>query len=323
MHLSTTGAAQVKVVVQNLPGWTASSNNMFPGGSIGLTDNGYYLGGSNGLDSPGTAQVSTVNFISQSATIMADTWKAWPGPNGSLNNQQDDTVSPLTTYAQNGMNTVEQEVSARLQNIAFNGGANGIVAGIVNLIFGSLGIGGPLSVLPSHSAAGEGPVAMYPGATPRGSQPFYAGVPVQRAGNDTQTTSDTISTPTGIPAGRLASPVAGVDRWRYTMPSKINTVFWSGVGGLGTSPNFGGSSLVGVSPGSTLAVVPTVSTNSAWNGPSYNPYPTMYECRDAYYMGAMTPQSTRWGNAGYYSSSFGSQCAGTSICAGGWCPPGG
>ncbi len=303
--------AQVTVSLKNL----SPNAALFPGGRI----MGFFFDTQTNM---GAGQVTNVTFTSKSPMLLVDTWKAWPGPNGSKYGTHNAGTDPLTTYSRigSGPNAVELELSARLKEVAFNGGQQGIFVQAIDWIYSSLRIGGPLGVGTWQDPGQVGPVIMLPGAQPTANQPFFSGVPVQRVG-DVTSTADGIQSmnstgipPGGIPNTRYQSPSTTVDRMRYTMPSHINSSEWMDVGGLQSQPALP----VAIEPGVIPRVFPSPGGQASWNEPAYNPYPALYENRDAFYMGALQPGVKRWANSNYWTQAFGNLGLGGGTGNNGW-----
>lgn len=215
-----------------------------------------------------------ITVTARSSPLLVDTWKAWPGKyalsNKSLN------TSPYSTYptgrgsnnAPTADSAPEREVAARMEHVAFLGLAgDGGVLDIVNDVIGFLG-GNALPRLFGVTTwrTRQGPIAMLPGEPARRTfQPGY-GTPVQRIGNHWHMSGAGYQTVDG-----------SQDRSRYTLPSRVTTQWWTGKGGGLRNPNITRSN---------------------------NPYEQAYQCRDGYYMGAMSQQLNRWGESAWTARAY-------------------
>lgn len=215
-----------------------------------------------------------ITVTARSSPLLVDTWKAWPGKYAKSSKNLN--TSPYATYPtgrgiQNSPtadSAPEREVAARISNIAFLGqaGAGGVLS-VVNTVFDFLG-GGALPQLFGVTTwrTRNGPIAMLPGEPPRRTfQPGY-GMPVQRIGNYWH-----------MSASGYQAVDGSQDRSRFTTPSRISTQWWTGKGGGLMNPRF-------------------TRTN--------NPYEQAYQCRDGYYMGAMSQQLNRWGESAWTARAY-------------------
>ena len=211
--------------------------------------------------------------------LIFDTWKAWPKPaqytrdGGSTNV----AVSPMETYP-----VVEQQVSSQVDKIAFFGLSQqpwfNTVKNVVNKITGSgvsqAMLGGTLpEIFSSERMDGprKGPITILPPERPDAA--FVPGrctggpCPTQRLGDLTSSSSS----PRFL--DKLDTMGEGVDRSRYTLPYRINTVYWHDSGGT-DYPNAMGSSLV----------------NPKKQITEQNEYVRTYQCRGHYFAGSTQPE---------------------------------
>lgn len=252
------------------------------------------LKGGNDLDHP----PSMTNFTFQAPlpsqrpmSLVFDTWKAWPKPaqytfDGA---PSDPAVSPMKTYP-----TVETQVSKQTKQIVFFGLTGfswfGKLEKAGQYILGVLGplAGGSLPDIFStarmdNPRAGlrddRGPITILPPEKPdvgwSPGQCDYRGnmqpCPTQRLG-DLRVSS---SGPATI--DKLTTLGPGVDRTRYTLPFRINTVYWTESGGTNN--------------GSKPATGQKISAPSS-KITQNNDYVGSYHCRGHYFAGSQRGQQT-------------------------------
>ncbi len=213
--------------------------------------------------------------------LVFDTWKAWPKPaqyttDGGPTNV---AVSPMQTYP-----VVEQQVSARVDKIVFFGLNRqpwfNTVKTVVNKIGGSgiskFLLGGKLpDVFSAERMDGpqKGPITILPPERPDAA--FVPGqctggpCPTQRIGDVTSSGSS----PQYL--DKLETMGDRVDRTRYTLPYRINTVYWRSSGGT-SYPDALNSSLA--TPKNQLA--------------QQNEYVRTYRCRGHYFAGSTRAQES-------------------------------
>jgi hypothetical protein len=213
--------------------------------------------------------------------LVFDTWKAWPKPaqyttdGGPVNV----AVAPAQTYP-----TVEKAVSAQVNKIAFFGLTRqpwfNSVNNIVNTITGS-GIsqallGGKLPDIFSTDlmdGPNKGPITILP---PEKADASY--VPSQCTAGPcaTQRIGDVTSSGSGPQyLDKFETMGDHVDRTRYTIPYRINTVYWRSSGGTNYSDAMS-SSLI--NPQNKLT--------------QQNEYVKTYQCRGHYFAGSTRAQET-------------------------------
>ena len=244
--------------------------------------------GGNDLDHP----KSMTNFTFQAPLpsqrpmqLIFDTWKAWPKPAAYTKDGggTDVGTSPSQTYPE-----VERQVSAQVTKIAFFG-LNQIpgidtLHKIVNKVSGAgvteAVIGGRLPDIfsadrmdDSQNKPLRGPITILP---PEGIVEGWApsrcdinrssvACPNQRVGDVTSAANMQTLTADG-------SNGQGVDRTRYTVPYKINTVYWKRYGGMDRDM--------------TGPQLTTVKAQIATN----NEYVKSYKCRGHYFAGSIRAQ---------------------------------
>ncbi len=225
--------------------------------------------------SPPRVQMTTV-----SSPLLWDTWKAWPGK-ASLTNQGNVDTNPYDTYGR--PSAPEQEIAARMKNVAFFGVGNvpiiGTIIGAVGWFFNAVGMANPFPCLQGRNCLwtdSSGPVALFPGARANHTWAPGSGMPLQRGG-------ETYDRYDENKFANFDSPDPGVDRSRSTTPSAIHTDWWNS-----------GNSWGGFFGSTTDGGFKRSSTNWGWNSFS-NPYVRAYRCRDAWYLGAASGQVKRWG----------------------------
>ena len=242
------------------------------------------LKGDNDLDHP----KSMTNFTFQTPLpsekpmqLVFDTWKAWPKPamytaDGAPTNTN---VSPMKTYP-----TVEEQVSAQVGKIVFFGLTRqswfNRVRSVGNSISGA-GVttamaGGKLPDVFSSDRMDDrskkGPMTILP---PEKADVAWA--PTQCSGGPcpTQRIGDVTS---AAPAPKYLDDFSTmgdrVDRTRYTVPYRINTVYWTQSGGT-----------------DKLAENPRLATPKA-KLTQQNEYVKTYQCRGHYFSGSTRAQET-------------------------------
>lgn len=286
------------------------ANTLFPTGSIF----GIFFDAHSRLNSESV--VSRLHFRAASPLLLVDTWKAWPGPYAYTASKPNTDV--YRTFTSSGANAVETELSKRVGDVVFAGlGKNGVL-GVIGIVLQFLGLVNPVS---TQTWDQQGPIVSWPGAPPLHSWSAGQSAPIQRIGDLS------IKTGGGTNASMLSniqSPEPGIDRSRYTTPSRINSQFWGpGIGGLSVdqvlNPSAGGLQ-------HTPGIVPKLVAPTTVNKATANPYITLYDstCRDGYYMGATKSGISRFKTADYYGQTNpgcpGSSSAGGGGCTNGWCP---
>jgi hypothetical protein len=249
------------------------------------------LKGGNDLDHP----QSMTNFTFQAPlpsqrpmSLVFDTWKAWPKPakytfDGA---PTDPSVSPMKTYP-----VVETQVSAQVEKNVFFGLTSvpfvNKVRSIGRYILAALGplAGGSLpdvfssARMDNSDSKDRGPITILPPEKPEvgwaPGQCDYRGsmqpCPTQRLG-DLRVSS---SGPAYI--DKLTTLGPGVDRTRYTLPFRINTVYWSESGGTNNGD-----------PPATGQKISAPSSKITQN----NEYVASYHCRGHYFAGSQRGQET-------------------------------
>ena len=213
--------------------------------------------------------------------LVFDTWKAWPKPaqytrDGGPTNT---AVSPMQTYPM-----VEQKVSSQVDKIVFFGLNRfawfNSVKNVVNTITGSgisqFLLGGKLpDVFSAERMDGpkKGPITILP---PERADAAF--VPGQCSGGPcgTQRIGDVVasgSTPQYL--DKYATMGDHVDRTRYTLPYRVNTVYWRESGGT----NY---------PDALDARLANPKNSLTQN----NDYVQTYQCRGHYFAGATRAQQT-------------------------------
>jgi hypothetical protein len=281
-----------------------ATNTLFPGGHIlGIF-----------IDAPPADR--TLHFHANSPAMLVDTWKAWPGPFGYTPSSRANT-DVRTTFNPTGANAVEKELSQRLNDVAFLGRAgNGSILQILGFVLQILGTLNPVS---EQTWDQGGPVVSWPGATPLHSWSAGQLSHIQRVGDTVKDTGGGDDTTVNK---SIRSPQIGVDRTRYTVPSRVNSRLWgAGVGGLDTSTTLGTGSGNFATKGPGF--VSTVMETSTVNTDAVNPYVMLYrsDCRDGGYMGAIKLGVNRWNNASYFQTTH-TRCPGSANnipCISGWC----
>ena len=211
--------------------------------------------------------------------LVFDTWKAWPKPvifttNGAPSNTN---ALPTATYA-----TVDQQVSAQVQNMAFFGLtrlswfnkvrqflAKLTTSGLSNAVFGGE-LPDMFSSNPLGGKAGDytprGPISILPVEQP--TESWAAKSPIGKThrlgdlggtGNAATTTDED---------HQLSQ---GVDRSRYTVPYRINSVYWRREGGTNRNASSYGAQIA--RPRAQIA------TN--------NEYVRTYACRGHFFSGGI------------------------------------
>ncbi len=213
--------------------------------------------------------------------LVFDTWKAWPKPaqyttDGGPSNV---AVSPLQTYP-----TVEKQVSAQVEKIAFFGLKRmswfNKLNGVINTIAGSgisqFLLGGRLpDIFSTELMDGpqKGPITILP---PEKADASF--VPGQCTGGPcaTQRIGDVTSTATSPQyLDKFETMGDRVDRTRYTLPYRINTVYWRSSGGT-NYPEAMNASLA--NPKNRIT--------------QQNEYVRTYQCRGHYFAGATRAQES-------------------------------
>jgi hypothetical protein len=263
-----------------------ATNTLFPGGSM------FHIFFDASTNTPFPALNVAVRRTSP--LLLVDTWKAWPGPYGQTPTTTETDVKK--TYVTNGANAVEQELSHRIAKMAFFDYLTGFLGG-VDSVLGFFGIAQPFSTSPWKSDSG--PITAMEGKEPKHTWQPGTGAPSQRLGDLVVANSSpqyaqglryVFSPGTPQPPG---DPQKAVDRYRFSVPSEFNSVFWTGVGGMDNSTMQG-----------TKILAPTSNAPSSAPYGYPNPYPKLYDCRDGYYMGGTQPQVQHYNNAHYYERLF-------------------
>jgi len=205
---------------------------------------GDLIGNKGGNDLEHSAAMQNLTFRSPVAghnpmRLVFDTWKAWPKPavytsNGAKTNNN---VSPTQTYQ-----TVEEQVSAQVDKIAFYGARqSGVISavddfmskvsssGVMNLLFG----GTMPSILATSrmDSSSRGPISIRPVAQPdQGWVPGYTPPGGLEAGSQRLGELATYGAPKAADAPRVAL-IAGQDQTRYTVPYIINSQYFTDNGG--------------------------------------------------------------------------------------------
>jgi hypothetical protein len=207
--------------------------------------------------------------------IVFDTWKAWPRPaQYALAGQPTDVrVDPMQTYP-----VVEEQVARQVDKIAFFGlnnlpgvgQFNDALSRLVQSGGGQFLFGGRLpNVFSSERMDGprNGPITIRPVERPNVSWAPGAGLDPARVGDVGSTGVRTL--------GNDGSLGQGSDRTRYTVPFRINSVYWSDWGGA-TRDTFGAR---------TRPFKPQLAQN--------NDYVVAWNCRGHFFAGSRNAQETR------------------------------
>jgi len=205
---------------------------------------GDLVGNRGGNDLDHSEQIQNLTFAAPVAShnpnrLVYDTWKAWPKPasfttNGAPSNS---AASPVQTYL-----TVEQQVAAQVNNVAFYGARqSGLIARIDNFMgrVNSSGLmttlfGGTMPTILATSrmdANTRGPITIRPVAQPNASW-----VPSYRPGGGLQEGSHRLGeiASHGGPVYTKYPSTALIDREdpsRYTVPYQINSQYFTQSGG--------------------------------------------------------------------------------------------
>jgi hypothetical protein len=214
--------------------------------------------------------------------LIFDTWKAWPKPAAYTfdRGSTDVTVSPMKTYP-----VVEEQVSAQVKKIAFFGltsaswfnRLNNILGEILRSGIMSTLVGGKLpDVLSADRMDGKkrGPITILPVERPRERwAPHDCDMMGRTQPCDSQRIVDVFTSQTGAKLLDNYSTMGdGVDRTRYTVPYRINTVYWRESGGTDDRA---------VGPRLT-SVAARLSTN--------NDYVKTFNCRGHFFAGSQSAQ---------------------------------
>lgn len=198
----------------------------------------------------------TISITARSPDLLWNTWKAWPGKawGGSVETDVYDTYPRVNSRD----SAPEKVVANQVAKMTWFGLGQKLTIVDDVLAFAKLpGIFGAETW--REPRVGAGPISMLPGDVQTQSwQPGYQ-QPLQRIGNEWERSATTVKRPQDT-----VNP--GVDRQRFTVPSRLRTVYWSGRGG------------------ESDANKPRMVQDNQ------NPYVQMYRCRSAYYMGATRPQ---------------------------------
>jgi hypothetical protein len=214
--------------------------------------------------------------------LIFDTWKAWPKPDRFTFDGAGTNVgtTPQKTYPE-----VERQVSSQVDKIAFFGVNNlpGVetLRHIVSKIMGAAVVqwvvGGRLPELFSSERMDDmsqrGPITILPPEQPRES---WVPSRCEIAGSDQPCPNQRVGDVTGTGKQTLDADHSigdGVDRTRYTLPYKINTVYWSKNGGI-DHDNLQSARLTSVSKDLT----------------EKNGYVRTFECRGHFFAGSVKAQ---------------------------------
>jgi hypothetical protein len=214
--------------------------------------------------------------------LIFDTWKAWPKPapytfdRGST----DVAASPMKTYP-----VVETQVSEQVKKIAFFGltsaswfrRLNNILGEIVSSGLMRTLVGGQLPLVFSADrmdGKDRGPITILPVARPAER---WAPHDCDRLGRtvacDSQRLGDVFTSQLGPKLLDNYSTMGdGVDRTRYTVPYRINSVYWKESGGTDSKAD----------SARLASVKAQLSSN--------NEYVRTFNCRGHYFAGSQSPQ---------------------------------
>ncbi|MBS2023388.1 MAG: pilus assembly protein [Deltaproteobacteria bacterium] len=253
-----------------------------------ILNGGDLVGGlhKNDLGLPGS--IATLVMSSPGPTespqrLIFDSWKAWPKPaayttNGAKTNTG---ATPQQTYP-----TVEQQVSAQVQNITFfgltrlswfNSIRNALgklsTAGITQTLLGGE-IPDMFSSNPLDNPGGgkaRGPISILPVEQPTES---WA---VKSPNGMTHRMGDTGGTgASAVTSDEMLEMSGGADRSRYTVPYRVHTQWWTADGGTSrTSGAFG----------NRLSAPPAAITTT-------NDYVKTFQCRGHFFAGGISGQIT-------------------------------
>lgn len=199
----------------------------------------------------------TISITARSPDLLWNTWKAWPGKawGGTVETDVYDTYARVSSKD----SAPERVVANQVAKMTWFGlGEKLDVADDILSFLRLPGIFGAKTW--REDRVGEGPIVMLPGDVQSQSwQPGYQ-QPLQRIGNEWERSATAVKLPSD-------SYQRGVDRQRFTVPSRLRTAYWTDDGG--SNVNAGAQRIV---------------------QDNQNPYVQMYRCRSAYYMGATRPQ---------------------------------
>lgn len=233
-------------------------NTLFPSGSIlGI----FFDSGVN----------PTITVTARSPDLLWNTWKAWPGKawGGSIETDVYDTYPRVNSRD----SAPERVVANQVAKMTWFGIGQKLDVVDDVLAFAKLP---PIFGAETwrQPRVGAGAISMLPGEPQNQSwQPGYQ-QPLQRIGNEWERSATVVRLP-------QSTHKRGVDRQRFTVPSRLRTAFWTDLGGTNVNA-------------STQRMVQD----------NENPYVRMYRCRSAYYMGATRDQlqhynQSDWANRAY------------------------